>query len=446
MLKNEDGAVLVLSIIIILVLTVLATALVSSINNNISFTKRHENEIKVFYAAEAGIEQAINDIRSKNNDPKMDEFKSVELDNYEFEYQITDSDEADYKIISKAKINGITKNITVAVNENVSGGIPNNALTSNNTINLESHHGTINGDIFSSGSLNITTKNGANDIFNGNIYSKGAININSLGPNKKNKKTTQLITGNIYSGGPTKIYSEGSIHKGDGSTQEIRGDILSGGQIETTALFGGQQIINGNLERFSSNIKFPIDNIDNPFEFYFPGGEGWKNENWPSYNSINNISLNDDIHRINGDQSPNNIQIDGSEIVIIDGSLEVKNNFTINKGKDDFVVFLINGAVELNKHIEGNFFIYSSDKININYQTASGKFDMNGSLMAENDITINSDHTSNSNSPNTFNLNFNPGFTKVFDDLGYSFPISSNNNSNNSSGTKKIEIVSWIEE
>ncbi|RQD73074.1 MAG: hypothetical protein D5S01_08475 [Halanaerobium sp. MSAO_Bac5] len=63
-LKNEDGAALVLSLIIILVLIVLIGALANSINNNIGFTKRHEDTTKAFYAAEAGIEHGINLITS----------------------------------------------------------------------------------------------------------------------------------------------------------------------------------------------------------------------------------------------------------------------------------------------------------------------------------------------------------------------------------------------
>jgi hypothetical protein len=58
--KKEDGAVLMISIIMISVLLVLVTALAGSINSNISFTKRNENNIKAFYTAEAGIEKGIN--------------------------------------------------------------------------------------------------------------------------------------------------------------------------------------------------------------------------------------------------------------------------------------------------------------------------------------------------------------------------------------------------
>jgi hypothetical protein len=67
LMRNEDGAVLVISVIVILVLILLSTALVGSINNNISFTKRHENDVKAFYAAEAGIEKGINMVWNNNS-------------------------------------------------------------------------------------------------------------------------------------------------------------------------------------------------------------------------------------------------------------------------------------------------------------------------------------------------------------------------------------------
>jgi len=64
--KKEDGAVLMISIIMISVLLVLVTALAGSINSNISFTKRNENNIKAFYTAEAGIEKGIKFIADSN--------------------------------------------------------------------------------------------------------------------------------------------------------------------------------------------------------------------------------------------------------------------------------------------------------------------------------------------------------------------------------------------
>jgi hypothetical protein len=70
--KKEDGAVLVLSIILITVLIILIGVLSNSINNNIAFTKRHEDSTKAFYRAEAGIEHGRSLIE--------DDFKQLKID------------------------------------------------------------------------------------------------------------------------------------------------------------------------------------------------------------------------------------------------------------------------------------------------------------------------------------------------------------------------------
>lgn len=144
--QNEEGAVLVISIIIILTLVLLSTALVGSINNNISFVKRHENDIKSFYAAEAGIEKAINKIKIDTNevDNQLDSNQEYtfssdndnEWDNigeYSFSIEDASSSDNDYQITSTGIHNNVDKEISVLISR---GG--DETIISGEEIDLES--------------------------------------------------------------------------------------------------------------------------------------------------------------------------------------------------------------------------------------------------------------------------------------------------------------------
>ncbi|SHM24237.1 pilus assembly PilX N-terminal domain-containing protein [Halanaerobium congolense] len=144
--EKEDGAVLVLSIIIIAVLMTLITALAGSINSNISFTKRQENDVKAFYAAEAGIEKGINMIinqdeflkdLSVDENQKVDLFKSVKISNdinSEYTLSVFKMSNINYKFISEGENNGIIKKITAIITDPNAGG---ETLQATGDINLE---------------------------------------------------------------------------------------------------------------------------------------------------------------------------------------------------------------------------------------------------------------------------------------------------------------------
>jgi len=144
--QSEEGAVLVISVVIILILVLLSTALVGSINNNISFVKRHQNDIKAFYAAEAGIEMAINSVKidqdevdSQIEDNQAYTFSSDEDndwdDNALYNFSIEDANNAngDYKITSEGIQNNVDKIITIMLSR---GG--DETIISGEEITLES--------------------------------------------------------------------------------------------------------------------------------------------------------------------------------------------------------------------------------------------------------------------------------------------------------------------
>lgn len=176
-LRKEDGAVLVLSIIIIAVLITLITALGTSINSNISFTKHHEDKVKAFYAAEAGIEKGINliinnEISITNEEEKL--YSSSDDDNWNNnEYNLTILRSGnEYTIKSKGKnrdsIKTIISTIRIANNSPFS-----NAITSGGDIYFNGNEqGTIDGNIYANGSI-VDLAEDSNLKINGEIIQGG---------------------------------------------------------------------------------------------------------------------------------------------------------------------------------------------------------------------------------------------------------------------------------
>ena len=149
--KKEDGAVLVLSIIIIAVLMILITALAGSINSNISFTKRHENDVKAFYAAEAGIEKGINMIINGS-------FSSLEEDKK-------------IEVITKENLNNnLYYNLKVKKNGNIYNLYSTGSGQIDKVINTTISYNNIGGDTLQAGeSINLESKNFLSDVDSYNI-------------------------------------------------------------------------------------------------------------------------------------------------------------------------------------------------------------------------------------------------------------------------------------
>jgi hypothetical protein len=175
--KNEDGAILVTSIIIISVLIIFITALASSLNSNIKVTKRHEDEVKAFYAAEAGIERGINLLlNDKDNVDDLIEndgkYLSVDDDhwNSKEDYRLKFSKNGnEYTINSTGTSNNLNSDITVEVKINNNGPF-SNAITSGGNIHFNSEEkGEINGSIYANGKIEDLEENSKLNI-SGDIY------------------------------------------------------------------------------------------------------------------------------------------------------------------------------------------------------------------------------------------------------------------------------------
>ncbi|ADQ14867.1 pilus assembly PilX N-terminal domain-containing protein [Halanaerobium hydrogeniformans] len=466
-IKSEDGAVLVLSIIIILVLTVLVTALVGSINSNISFTKRHENDIKAYYAAEAGIEQGINVLLidrenidnyiSDNSNDTDDEdyikdYKNDSFNDFEsFELRVKEGsgdDEYDFKSIGSSG-SDVTKIIytTININSEMGAGMFNNALTTEGDLNIDlsdwsgDDETKITGDIYAS-------QLGVDDKFS---FAKGEllgdIYANEIGVFEN---SGMEMNGNIYADQISKHHGQkfavsggkiNNIYANEIGTFEMSdSDFITGG-VHTFSIDANQSFIE---PKSLENEVDSFGKIIPDFSEYFEndGNVYLGNENNPDYDGS--------VIELEGNKEYNNFNKDGSGIIVVNGDLDIKNNIKANKDNDeDFLIILVDGDISTSMHIEGNVFMYASGKINIDNtpggssqgQGNPGKFEVNGSFMAEEGITINDSRNQG------LNLTHNDKFVEIFEDIGYGIPqLGSNNSGSSGSSSTSIEIVKWQED
>jgi hypothetical protein len=160
--EKEDGAVLVLSIIIIAVLMTLITALAGSINSNISFTKRHENDVKAFYAAEGALELALNNFSDPNlwskddentdafdfSDYKYENSGKIELESVKREFIYNEDEEDRVKIKAKAKSQNVEREIiSIYRLDLLYNPYLNNLMTIGNQIDIGNNQIISSGDI-----------------------------------------------------------------------------------------------------------------------------------------------------------------------------------------------------------------------------------------------------------------------------------------------------------
>ena len=69
-LQNQKGAVLVLALLLLLVMTILGISLINTATFDIQISGNERAQTDAFYAAEAGIQRAINQLPSRNAIPR----------------------------------------------------------------------------------------------------------------------------------------------------------------------------------------------------------------------------------------------------------------------------------------------------------------------------------------------------------------------------------------
>ncbi|MGM0502701.1 MAG: hypothetical protein ACQERJ_09230, partial [Bacillota bacterium] len=105
--KNEDGAALVLVLILLLVGTVLVTALATTARNHINIAVHEEGMSKAFHNAESGVEYVranIDDIVSDGIEDidSDDDLEDLDLKSKDIKFEITIKDDGDdYEVTSE---------------------------------------------------------------------------------------------------------------------------------------------------------------------------------------------------------------------------------------------------------------------------------------------------------------------------------------------------------
>ena len=383
-LKNEDGAALVLSLIIILVLIVLIGALANSINNNIGFTKRHEDTTKAFYAAEAGIEYAVNIMindRSSLEHLVEDEFNVIaDSSNYIFESiegKIFGSNGFTFK--STGKNNDIEKSITASYNITV---LPY-GLTGD-IIDIGNNH-YIDGDVGYKTSFD-----------SGNNYK---IDGEELQIDPDTSEFEEFVSENyfypILRNGTE--YRTGEYGRYDGN-ESLEGESFDGDYYKEDP----------DDEDEESYYRKYIEDYDTNYNGNTPANK------FPSLNSLglSYMDIRDETTKIYGDLSLDG-DINGSGTLIVYGNLGFGNNFKINQDGEDFFKILVKGNIyqdqaNLNE-IKG--FVYAEGDIIIR-----NRFFIEGALYSGGNITL-----GQSNNTDEANIIYNPeAFEILFD--GYTGP------------------------
>lgn len=358
---NEEGAVLVLSIIMISVLVILSTVLATSINNNISFTKNHENRVKSFYAAEGGIEYAYTVFSDNENWEKKNPNSNGQLD--------------EYGVVSTLKSSTL------------------NSLYNNYNIELEY--------------LDREFINPADTPEN-----KKAVRFKAKGISNEVNKTIETF--NYY--GLSVDYSN-AITSGENITLKnnslIDGDVDVGGTVSlgNNSVHNGSAINNIDWENWPEESAFDFGELKNlaGSNIFTPNNT---NNNKPQgideVISPSNYDLGNNVTYIEGDIKLNQ-DINGNGILIVDGNLSIGNNIGVNSDNNQQFLIFTTGNIDIDQGNKFNYkgLIYSDKNIAI-----KNKFNLTGTIISKKSFEA----------KNTATLTYDTDFLETFLKWNLDFP------------------------
>ncbi|MFC1717353.1 PilX N-terminal domain-containing pilus assembly protein [Candidatus Poribacteria bacterium] len=105
-LRNESGAALLLTLMLMLVLSLLTVSLYELLQTSSQITGNHRRELKTTYIADAGVEDAINILRS-NPYEIAQTFPVVSFGNGEYEVTILSNEPVDAGILRGVDIRSV---------------------------------------------------------------------------------------------------------------------------------------------------------------------------------------------------------------------------------------------------------------------------------------------------------------------------------------------------
>ena len=122
-LNNQKGSALVLTIILLLIVTILGTAMLFSVASEVKLNRAIEDTTIARYLAQAGIDHGLHWLETEGDDLDLPYEKEIELDGasrmYTFEIE-EDDDEIVIKSKGIIKIDGVVKQqviIEATINE-----------------------------------------------------------------------------------------------------------------------------------------------------------------------------------------------------------------------------------------------------------------------------------------------------------------------------------------
>ncbi len=341
--KQEDGQVIVASLIILLILVIVIISLFLLINGEISFMAREKNEIKALYTAEAGLEYA-SIIISANNKWATDEENS-------------DSD-AEYALLIQKEL--------ARVNNAINGG------TVDNLTKIIDYNRPNSITLVSTASCGGITKSITNEF----LLSSKAFNYSFVANEEIDMGNTNTIIGNDEGG---DIYSNNYINYGNKffTNKELyesqEKDIVPA--IDFVELKNHESVTVYSPPEGESNLKFSAmtGDISNAFTY------------------------------IEGDFTiDNNVTINGSGVLVVEGKMTVKNNIDINSSSDDFFLIFIKGdteeenalSIESGNKADIKAFIYANGSMDFpNSPTLTGTIISTGELSFKNSLNFTFDNS-----------------------------------------------------
>jgi len=329
-LKKETGAVLVISLLIMLMLTVLGIAAIRTVTTDINIAANDRSAKQAFTLAEAGVERALAEINNNTIDPPDDvDGSSVTLSDSShstgsYNVSITRIAADMLQITSTGTTtNGKgTKTIVVNVRESVFyPEIYNFALFSRESISLRGSVEVYNGDIYSGRNIFIRASDVVQD---GDVLAAEHVVFGGSG---------NIVNGSVFANGNIDLSNQQNQTRIDG------GDATAGGAIS------GSGIVTGSINPGTS--PDPVQRVSYyeadykvtqaQFNEYFDQADtylvGDQTITGGYYEGIIYVQGNLDIH---GDFT-------GDATFVVTGDLRISGNVD-NTGNDSYA-FIIDGDV-----------------------------------------------------------------------------------------------------
>lgn len=382
-MKKEEGSVLVISFVTVLILLVIITGIVMIINNEVHIAKYEENKVKAFYIAEAGVEYAsivLADDDSWDEDGKLPNNVRNNLGSLTGGTidEITKEKSGDeITVTCKARYGNINKSITKVfkLTTSNSSAFDHSFITNEKSTVNGSTEVIFNGDVY----INNNFNNNGTTTFNGNY------NINKL---SSNNGTIKDSTGSVVE----------DIEESD--TKNIIPDFNLADLKQQASVYNKK--------------KYFLNDYDN--------GSGKNNIQ---------ITLNNEIVYLSDSFNPGKSCYIGGNGILIVNNLQANGNaeFYLNKNENDNVILIAEGNIHFN-YVEANGLIYSLGHIHMQGNISPHNSNIiNGTLLSEGEVHYNQNTT----------LTHNNSYLQTFTDLGLSIP------QNDTSSEAEIKVIRWLE-